>query len=252
MSFRVSIGDRRGPQRATGERRHRRVLLARDDVRGGDDEPRRDDPAAPLDAEPTGRPQHAHDRRSRAPDARLPQDARVERPRRNRRPGQALERVDSPERVQDRPRRHDLVQTLEHDRLLHRAPQLRLARKLERHRAKHPHRDQADERASQHPERRVDGAQAPALAAADGSSKRASDDLEEHGEGDRADDREHRRVRRARAAGQEHGREPPADDRAHDETRQREPAPHEALRRASEGGYHDERDQEPVNESHSS
>ena len=83
-----------------GERHDNRVVLAGDDVRVRDDDPRRDHPAAALDAEPAGGAEDAHDARRRGPHSGLPEHPRIERLRRYCRACDRRERIDAAERAE--------------------------------------------------------------------------------------------------------------------------------------------------------
>jgi hypothetical protein len=74
----------------------------------------------------------------------------TQRRRGHGRSGQPRERIDSGERVEERPRWDDRVQALEHDRALHGAAQLGLPRELERHCPEHPHHAKPDQGTGRH------------------------------------------------------------------------------------------------------
>src|SRR5439155_10744660 len=74
-----------------------RVALAGDDVGGGDDRPRSDEPAAPFDADSARGTEDANDRQAGGPNAAVAGDSRRGRPARSGRPGDRRQRIDAGE-----------------------------------------------------------------------------------------------------------------------------------------------------------
>jgi hypothetical protein len=138
--------------------RDERVVLSGDDVGGRDDEPGSCNPARSLDADPAGRAEHAHDTVRRALDRGILGDAGIRRLARRSRPCDRWERVDPSERVQQLPRRDDLVQAAEDERATGALPEPRLAWPEDRDRTDHPDDRQAGEGAEREPADRVERA----------------------------------------------------------------------------------------------
>ena len=127
------------------------AVLARDDVRRGDDEVGRREPAAALDADPARLAEDADDRRGRKANGGIGGDRRAHRCRRRRRPRDRRERVDPREQVQQPARRHDLVEPTHDVRLPHGLLERRLAGQEQRGGAEHPDEHEPGARAEQRP-----------------------------------------------------------------------------------------------------
>ena len=74
------------------------------------------------------------------------------------RPGELGQGIDSRQRVQQRPRRHRVVELPQQEGALGPTPQRCLVRQLQGDRTEHPHHHRAGDRPEQEPTERVDGA----------------------------------------------------------------------------------------------
>ena len=114
------------------------VLLACDDMRGGDDDARPGDPATSRDAQAAGGTDDPHDARRGGPDSRPSEHPWVRRLLREGGPDDRRQRVDAREKVEKLPRRHDRAQLADDDGALEVLPKLGAAGQVEPHDAEYP------------------------------------------------------------------------------------------------------------------
>ena len=245
---RVERDDVGAVQAAAARDLHRRVVLSRDDVRGGDDEPRRREPAASLDADTAGVAGDPDDGRLRAGDRGAADDRRARRRLCGRgRPRDGREGVDACEQPEQAARRHLLVEAADDRRALHFAAQPRLAGDEQCGRADHPDERDPGGRAEDEPAERVDEPERrQPEPAAEERADDAGDGLEEERAGDRAAEPGERRPGRAGAAVEQVRRRARADVGAGDEAAEREGARDEPAPEPAERGQRDERERDPV------
>ena len=198
------------------------VVLARDDVRRGDDELTARRPSRYRRSEAARGPEHAHDAGRRAANSRRAQQRRIGR--RDARQGPAMLGNGST-RARIRSSFDGgtaVVEPLQDERFLRRAAKLLLTRDQQRRRADAPRRGRAPTAAPSNNPPIESSARSGGITSAPRTVLPASapERLEQDGAERGARERGERRVRRVRTAGEELRREPRADDRADDDARE--------------------------------